>query len=216
MAIKPNPGSFVTRYSGLVPYNSLAGGLWIFPRNRAGQAILFAQMNPSGDSREVFMVTAAGLCRIFTTAGEATGAIEVPLNVWSHIGFSRIGNERTMYVNGVADASLSAALAYTKNAELVGGEWGAGTTADFDFAALKLWSSAVADFEAEMYGYEAAQMSDIHTITWFETISDTANRVPDGVAWAAEGTLATSVGSPAFLTTDPGDSGLLLRRRYAR
>lgn len=217
MSITPSGTVTAIRNSGLVTYNAFSGSLWLYLVDRSTRLVFFSNEGAS-NNLDRYTIETDGKFSVRSTGVATLGTTVAPLNTWFNVGFKRSGANQTIYYNGVEEVTHALGVTFTNYWNKVGAEYG-GAHPSFSYAALKLWNAdlSAAQFEAEMYGYEAVETTGLNTITRFLTSTDLANEVGGGVGWTVDsingGSFTTNTDPPAFLASGGGSGMAALRRK---
>lgn len=113
---------------------------------------------------------------IGTSASDFNGTSTVTAGVWCHVALTRSGNDKTLYLNGVQEASGNDAAA--GNTELMIGSFNAGSADenwDGALAAVKIWDAAVLtldEIKSEMHSFVPMRFANLRAFYPFWSTGD--------------------------------------------
>lgn len=188
-------GDFTLRSSGAIQSDPCTTMLWVRRDSATAFGNIWVIANAGSTLYEGLYLNSAGTnLRIENNNGGADGATTLTVGTWYHVALVRNGNDRTLYLNGVVDATYNNANSFTSAGE---GFAGNGLTVFPGYlSALKQYERALTQDEIlqEMRTVLPKSVANIYNFSPLFRHTELQNYF--GAGWTITGTGLTDDGPP--------------------
>lgn len=188
-------GDYTLRSSGAIQSDPCTTMLWVRRDSATAFGNIWVIANAGSTLYEGLYLNSAGTnLRIENNNGGADGATTLTVGTWYHVALVRNGNDRTLYLNGVVDATYNNANSFTSAGEAFAGN---GLTIFSGYlSALKQYERALTQDEVlqEMRTILPKSVANIYNFSPLFRHTELQNYF--GAGWTITGTGLTDDGPP--------------------